>query len=1120
MKKKWKEYFPHGEMYVKIFRMMKLWTCLLLCSVMSISANVRAQHARMSLELKGVTLEEVIWALEKKSDITFFYNVTDVAGSNKVDAVFKDAPLEKILTEVLRGTNLSYEIQGKVVVIKRYLSSPVSDSLKSVTINGVVKDSHGNGLPGVTVVLKGTTTGVATANDGDFSITIPKRDSVVLVFSFVGMTTKEVVWKGEKTLNVVLLDEVSEMEEVVITGIFTRKAESFTGAATTFKQADLKRMGNQNILQSLKNMDPSFMVMENVDFGSDPNRTPDIQVRGASSLPNVKGEYESNPNQPLFILDGFEATVEKVFDLDMNRVASVTLLKDAAAKAIYGSRAANGVVVIETIQPEKGKLKVSYSGDLNITTPDLSSYDLCNAKEKLQVEWESGRYKAYYPIDEQFSLEQYNAIEREIARGVNTYWLAKPLRTGVGHKHSLYLEGGDDYLRYGVDLSYNKVAGVMKESSRENVAGAITLSYRYNKMIFRNVLSVAFNRADDSPYGSFSEYTKLNPYWSPKDENGNLKRVLGTFQRSYWQTASVYYNPLYNATLGTKNFSKYTEITNNFYMEWQMHKDLKFIGRFGYTQKQDSREDFYPGNHTKFADWTGDNYFKRGSYYIKDGTSKTLKLDATLNYSKQWDKHLLFANLNWNLQQDSYDYHGMEAWGFLNDKVDHVAFAKQYAENGSPSGDETTTREIGLVGAINYSYDNRYLADLSYRLSGSSVYGSDNRWGGFWSAGIGWNMHYESFMSGQEWLKQLKLRASVGYTGSQNFNPYQAMATYKYFTNAEYDNIVGAYLMGMANDKLKWQRTQDINIGVDAQFFGSLTFRFDYYVSNTDNLLVDFDLSGSTGFNTFKENLGEVQNKGFDATLNWRVYNNTEKDAYFTIFGSVSHNKNKIVKISDALTHSNEAQNDDDVNPSKPFTRFEEGQSTSAIWAVRSLGIDPETGDELFLNRKGEKTYEWNINDQVVCGESNPKFQGNFGFNTEYMGFSLNCSFSYKVGGDYYNQTLVDRVENVDIQYNLDRRVFSGTWKNPGDVTFFKRITETPTTTRPTDRFVERQNELSLASLNLGYDFKHLNISKFAERLKLAFYMTDVFRVSSVKTERGLEYPFARTFSFSLQATF
>ena len=188
-----------------------------------------------------------------------------------------------------------------------------------------------------------------------------------MIFSFVGMQTKEVKYTGGETLDVTLDAEVAQIDEIVVTGIFTRKAESFTGAATTFKQEDLKRLGNQNILQSLKNMDPSFMVMENVDFGSDPNRTPDIQIRGASSLPNVKGEYESNPNQPLFILDGFEATVEKVFDLDMNRVASVTLLKDAAAKAIYGSHAANGVVVIETIQPEKGMLKVTYSGDLNLS---------------------------------------------------------------------------------------------------------------------------------------------------------------------------------------------------------------------------------------------------------------------------------------------------------------------------------------------------------------------------------------------------------------------------------------------------------------------------------------------------------------------------------------------------------------------------------------------------------------------------------------------------------------------------------------------------------------------------------------------------------------------------------
>ena len=1102
-----------------VFSRKMLLVVLLLFSFSLARAATEDSTRVVTFSTKAEKLNDVLIKFKDQTGVDILFNRQLLGDQMCRELNLVKVSVDVALEKILEGTGFEFSKVDGVYIIKKSTKGKIT-RVEPRMIAGLVKDAQGEPLPGVTVVVKGTTLGCATDVDGKYKLPVSAEGDVVLVFSFVGMQTKEVTYKGEAELNVTLEPDVTEIEQVVVTGIFTRKAESFTGAATTFKREDLKRLGNQNILQSLKNMDPSFIVTESVDFGSDPNRMPDMQIRGASSLPNVKGDYASNPNQPLFILDGFEATVEKVFDLDMNRVASVTLLKDAAAKAIYGSRAANGVVVIETVQPEKGMLKVTYSGDLNITGPDLSSYDLCNAAEKLQVEWDAGRYDAYLPKDDQFRLEEYNQLQKEIARGVNTYWLAKPLRTGVGHKHSLYLEGGDDYLRYGVDVSYNKVAGVMKGSDRENVAGAITLSYRYKSVLFRNVLSVTFNKANDSPYGSFAEYTKLNPYWAPRDENGNLKRVLGEFRLADWRDASVYYNPLFNATLGTKNFSKYTEVTDNFYVEWQMYGDLKFIGRFGYSQKQDSREDFYPGNLTKFADWTGDNYFKRGSYYIKDGTNKTLKIDATFNYSKQWDKHLLFANLNWNLQQDSYDYHGMEAWGFLNDKVDHVAFAKQYAENGVPTGDDATTREIGVVGAVNYSYDNRYLADLSYRLSGSSVYGADNRWGSFWSAGIGWNVHYESFLSGQEWLNQLKLRASVGYTGSQNFNPYQAMATYKYFTSAEYDNIVGAYLMGMANDKLKWQQTRDINIGFDARLFEGLTLRFDYYISNTDNLLVDFDLSGSTGFSTFKENLGEVQNRGFDATLSWKLYNDVETDSYFTLFGSVSSNKNKIVKISDALTKSNEAQDSEDVNPSKPYTRFEEGQSTSAIWAVRSLGIDPATGNEMFLDRNGRKTYKWNINDQVVCGESNPKAQGNFGFNAEYKGIALNCSFSYKLGGDYYNQTLVDRVENVDIQYNVDRRVFTGTWKKAGDVTFFKRISDTPTTTRPTSRFVERLNELSLASLNVSYDFRHVNISKFVERLKLSFYLTDVFRVSTVKAERGLEYPFARTYSFGLQATF
>ena len=1112
---------------IQILKHMRNLFLFILLSASSVWAKGSySQETQLKLNVKNGTLESIFNQITRQSQLEFFYNTNALDVKQKVDLSKKTGTLDEILKEIL-GDKYRYRIKDQYILISE-VEPEMQAEKKSVTINGQVRDRKGAVIPGVTVLLKGTTLGTATDMNGEFKITVPEQPEIILQFSFIGMKNKDVEYKGEPALKIVLEEDVAEMEEVIVTGIFTRKAESYTGAAVTVTQDQLKRVGNQNIFQSLRNIDPSLAISDNLDFGSDPNKLPDMKLRGTSSFPgaddglDLKGNYMNKPNQPLFILDGFEASVEKIFDMDMNRVASVTLLKDAAAKAIYGSRAANGVVVIETIQPEKGKLKVSYTGDLTVTAPDLTSYDLCDATEKLEVERTAGRYKGHFPVDAQWLAEEYNVLKKEVERGVNTYWLAKPLHTGFGHKHSLYLEGGDDYLRYGVDLSYNKVAGVMKGSDRETVSGAITLSYRYKSLLFRNVLSTTFNRADDSPYGSFSEYTKLNPYWTSEDENGNVKQVLGSYSQREWQEATKYYNPLYNAMLGTKNFAKYTEVTDNFYVEWQMYKDLKFIGRFGYTQKQDSREDFYPGSHTRFAEWTGDRYFQRGSYYMKDGVTKTLKVDATLNYSKQWDKHLLFANLNWNMQQNSYEWHSMEAWGFLNNKVDHVAFAKQYAENGRPGGDEETTREVGVVGAVNYSYDNRYLADLSYRLSGSSIYGSDNRWGGFWSAGVGWNLHHEAFLKEAEWLRQFKLRASVGYTGSQNFNPYQAMATYKYFTDAEYDNIVGAYLMGMANDKLKWQQTRDVNVGFDVQLLKGMTVRFDYYVSNTDNLLVDFDLSGSTGFNTFKENLGEVQNRGFDATINWRVYENTKNDAYVTLFGSVSSNKNEIKKISDALSKSNDEQIDDEGNPlsTKPYTRFEEGQSTSAIWAVRSLGIDPASGEEMFIDRNGYRTYVWNVNDQVVCGEANPKFQGNFGFNAEWRGLAVNCSFAYKAGGEYYNQTLVDRVENVDVQWNVDRRVFTGTWKEPGDRTFFKRVESTPTQTYPTSRFVEKSNELSLSSLNVSYDFKRLNVKRYVERLKIAFYMTDVFRVSTVKAERGLEYPFARTCSFSLQATF
>jgi len=999
---------------------------------------------------------------------------------------------------------------------------PQEEKADVVLIVGTVVDTQGNTLPGATIRVRETKGGSTADEEGRFTLSVPQGKTVTIDFSFVGMKTVTRRYDGRRsyTGQRIVLQDNTEIDEVVVTGLFDYKSSTFTGSTSSYSQEDLKLVGNSNLLKSVQSLDPSFVVDMNNINGSNPNYMQDITIRGNASFGGLQGDYTGNPNAPLFILDGFETTQEQVFDLDINRVKSVTILKDGAAKAIYGSKASNGVIVVETIQPEAGRLRITYTGDLNVEAPDLTTYDLCNAAEKLQVEANAGRYTSTVPYYQSLLDEQYNTIAADIARGVDTYWLSQPLRTGVGHKHTAYMEGGTPEMRYSASLTYNQVTGVMKKSDRRTISGNINLSYRYKKWMFRNSLSVAGNKADDSPYGSFSDYTSVNPYFRPTDDSGKEQKVLGTYT---WPGANgsttTYYNPLYNATIGTKNFSKYNSLTENFYLEYRPNDDLRLTARVGYTHQDNRREDFFPGEHTRFYDWTGDRFFQRGSYYINNGESESLSVDATAHFSHRWDKHLLLTNAAYSLQTVSSSSEGMTAWGFLNSHVDDITFAKQYAEGGKPSGTESTTRSLGLTGAVNYSYDERYLLDLSLRFNGSSVFGSDNRWGTFWSAGLGWNLHKEHFMSNASWLTLCKLRLTYGLTGNQNFSPYQAKATYRFYDNIVYDNIAGAYLMGMPNDNLKWQQTGDFTVGLDLGIKNRLNVRFDYYDSRTRDALIAMSIPTSTGFTSYMENLGNVENRGVEATANWRFLQ--QGQSFLSLTASIAHNENRVTEISDALSSFNREQ--DAAGTTSPIIRYEEGQSMSVIWAVRSLGIDPATGRELFLKKDGvTTTYDYTTDDYVVSGDTNPKVHGTFGFNGEFKGAGVSLLFSYQLGGDYYNQTLVDRVENVNIAYNVDRRVFSDTWSSPGDVAKYKHISATPTTTYASTRFVQRNNMLDLTSLSLYYDFKyrHWLQQSFLERLRLTLYVNDVFHLSSVKAERGLGYPYAHSYSFSVTATF
>ena len=1029
------------------------------------------------------------------------------------------------------GGNLRIRILVLTLLLTVSISGkqPLSAQQRTVTISGVVLDESGAPLPGVTVIdSKKPTVGTTSGAQGNYAI-IVGRDCDSLRFSFVGYVTQTVSVRNAALVR--MKPDTQDIGEVVVTGIYTRKAESYTGAARTLSSKELTRVGNQNALQSLKNLDPTIYIPNNLTMGSDPNTLPSISMRGTSSFPatessvSLRSKYDNQPNQPLFILDGFETSIETVMDMDMNRIESMTILKDASAKALYGSKAANGVIIIETKRSMGSEPVVTYNGSVSFEVPDLSSYDLCNAFEKLEVERREGLYTSNDPKEQAELTATYNMRRKLAMEGLDTYWLAKPLQTAVGHKHNLMVELGDPQkLKTILDATYNSVPGVMKESKRENISANANVSYRTKKLIFRNIMSVISNKSADSPYGSFGDYSKMNPFWQATDADGNVYRYAEgsdgyQSQGGSSPTLRKVANPLYDATIGTSLTSSYLKFTNNFYVEWQILESLKAVGRFGISQQRDNGDDFYPATHSKFVDYSENDYLLRGEYTLETGKSSSVSGDLNLNLNKNIGKHYLFANAGMSISETKSSAYQFKAQGFPNSQNADITFARQYAEGTIPSGYSSLNRQISFLVAASYSYDNRYLLDATINESASSLFGADNRWAFSWSLGVGWNLHNEAFMQSQDLIEELKIRASAGVTGNQNFSTNSAIATYQYYTGVNYQGQTGAYLQRMPNPLLRWEQKTEYNVGLDLRM-KRFSLTADVYSADTKNMLTDVTIPTSTGFSSVKDNLGLVRNYGFELQGNVTAWQN--HNGFVNIYGSIAYNKNRIIRLSESMRSYNDAikKAAADAGNSTPVLMYQDGQSMNTIWAVPSAGIDPMTGEEVYIKQDGTLTYTYDADDMVACGISESLYRGTFGFTAEYKGLGVSTTFSYLGGGQLYNTTLVNRIENVDIAYNVDRRVLSGRWTTPGQITQFKKY-DSSTSTRPTSRFVQDQNELNFASASLYYEFpRRIASAMRMQRLRVTFYMNDIFTVSSIKIERGLDYPFARYMSLAINATF
>ena len=955
-------------------------------------------------------------------------------------------------------------------------------------------------------------TGTSTDFEGKFKIISPVIDFELRI-SYVGYNEAKFSSKNGALhdLRVELSEESNTLTEVVVTGFVTKNKETFTGSATEISGVELRQVSGTNLISAISALTPGMAMVQNTSQGSNPNHTPELVLRGMSSFSNSGQQV----NQPTIILDGTEITMQDLYDLDINEIENITVLKDASATALYGSKAANGVIVITRKPIQESTLRVQYNFTGNFQLPVLSDYNVLSAAEKLEYERLAGLYDSKGEINATTGLplqyeydELYNQRYKLIAAGQSSDWLSQPARAALSHDHSLRVYGGASNLRYELTGRFGDTRGVMKGDYRKRTGIGFKLDYYVGNLTISNRTTYQEVAVKNSPYGSFSQYVQMNPYDRMYNADGTPNMNLS------WDLN----NPLYEASLGSFSKSGERTLTNSTDLRWDISKMFLLTGHFNVTSAAGGSDIFTSPNSLAYKYVT--DLSKKGEY--TKGTSDAIGYNGNIvgTFNKFFkDESLVSLSAGWEINHSKSSAETLQVIGFFNDDMSYIGNAAGYPTDSKPFGSQAETADVGFFITGNFSFRNRYFIDATWRTTGSSQFGENNRFGHFWSGGLGWNVMNEPFMKAvKKNFDVFKVRGSAGYTGKVTFSPFQAMTMYQYLNDYEYKNGIGAIPVTIGNVDLTWERTMNYNVGLDLSMFDRrLNFTVDAYIRNTEDLLLDKAKAPSTGVTSATSNLGELQNKGIEYQIDGYVFRTG--DFYWRLATSGYMNRNKITKIDKALEEINKQNQQNADLYLTPLPQYAEGESVTALKLVRSAGIDPATGKEVYIKRNGEYTFEYDPVDKVLIGDTEPAWAGTFSTNVFWKGFSVYALFNFRTGAWVYNTTRATKVEGADPKQNADQRVFDDRWKQPGDHAVYKDIADT---SRPeqTDRFAEKENTLSLGSLNLCYEFSDKVCKQMKLRnLRLGVNFTDILRLSTVKIERGTDYLYSQGFEFYLNVT-
>ena len=1092
-----------------------LATLLFLCIIASdfMQASTFAQST-VTATFKNVTLNEVIWEIQKQTDFTFIYSTNDVKKVKIENMSVNKELISKVLDRCMENSGLTYSVHNGVVAIQK-APQPVSVFQEKYTLTGTVTEENGEPIIGANVVVKNTTNGTVTDLDGNFSLEVNGK-KVTITISYIGFTPQEMTVTSDKPIKITMKADDNLMEEVVVTGYGTFKKSAYAGSASIVKTEAVKDVPNVSFQQMLEGAAPGVSVSSSSGI---PGASSSIRIRGMGSF--------NASNSPLYVVDGVpvlsgdigasgsDSGLDVMATLNTSDIENITVIKDAAAASLYGSRAANGVIIITTKQGKSGKPVFTLKADWGFSNFAMPFREMMGGQERRDVIYEG---LINYATDDGMNTAAAQAYaEQNIDKYAPVPWCGfvnwddYMFRTGRRDNYEFSASGGQEKIKYYASMGYMKQDGVTINSGLERISGRVNVDYQMAKWM--NIgAKIQFSRVNQDTYSEGTGYTA--PIYGTRNGTTPSDAIWnedGTWNRELIKLDDR--NPLLSNTYNYKR-EYATRSFNTVYASFDIWKGIQFKTTYSY--------DFVMNKSRAWKDprtSDGDDDNGRFSKDYNDITNMTWSNLLTYQTTIKTKHHLdLLAG---------YEINSKESDGLGATISNFARMDKVEINNGvvyqSMGGSNSTTRIVSYLTRANYDYDSKYYLGASWRTDGSSRLSRENRWGNFWSVSGAWRISSEKFMKSTEnWLSDLKLRLSYGVNGTLPSSYYGYLGLSSLTSN--YNDHPGISQSQLENKELTWETNYNFNSGIDIGLFHNrLNVTFEYYTRTTKNLLYSRPLSLTTGFSSYLSNIGKLQNKGYELEI--RSTNIDSKDFKWSSSLNLGHNSNKILKLDGNLTQ---------VTSGVKIHKV--GLPYNTYWMIEFAGIDPADGEPMFYLNKVEEDGHLNREttkrpddaQKVILQCADPTITGGLGNNLQYKWFDLNFNLNFSFGAWNYDGAAGKMEHGGDGTLNIPT-YYRDRWKAEGDQTNIERFVigrNISMTSYATTRRVHSGDFIRLKNVTFGFTLpKSLTRKVGLDRVRLYASGSNLLTWAAYdyidpESSFGWDTPPVKTFTFGLEVKF